>query len=83
MQSSQASASLAPEDKQEGYGTERCDQCKVRFPTWEKLMQHKAEKYVPDKNHIHCEVCGRDFHTERAKLLHARQVRQTHSKRLH
>ncbi|KAF9775479.1 hypothetical protein IL306_006396 [Fusarium sp. DS 682] len=51
-----------------------CDPCKRIFRTWEHFCEHKRKMSEMGKaNHIHCQFCGADFHTDIAKVIHIQQ----------
>ncbi|KAF4340601.1 C2H2 finger domain protein [Fusarium beomiforme] len=48
-----------------------CEPCGYTFRTWEQYFEHKRKMGEQGRaDHIHCEFCGIDFHTEIAKVTH-------------
>jgi hypothetical protein len=59
-----------------------CKHCNKPFSVYEDLIKHK--RYMRNENkedHIHCKLCGRDFHTLEGEMKHMQVV--SHSEHGH
>lgn len=55
-----------------------CKHCQKPFSVYEDLVKHK--RYMRNENkedHIHCKLCGRDFHTLEGEMKHMQVVSQS------
>ncbi|KAL7811733.1 RNA polymerase III transcription factor IIIC subunit domain-containing protein [Trichoderma aethiopicum] len=59
------------DDEDEASGPWFCKHCNKPFAVYEDLIKHK--RYMRNENkedHIHCKLCGRDFHTLEGEMKH-------------
>ncbi|KAL6876041.1 RNA polymerase III transcription factor IIIC subunit domain-containing protein [Trichoderma longibrachiatum] len=59
------------DDEDEASGPWFCKHCNKPFAVYEDLIKHKRYMRNENKeNHIHCKLCGRDFHTLEGEMKH-------------